>query len=234
MTLTGSFSWFPELDTPTHTLVVSNELGLFTISQSFFGVPPTDDLVPVTLNLMGTTTDHFVLDFVTGTSFINDRVDFDLLSLSALPDQIIAVGPNSQIVNLQGTVTYDYTPAVSSVPESSHLGDDAARVRWPGLRVPPVTQGLARLATSTNDASLKRRPPFRRSFHNCNVSCGCAARIIRAPSQLSKRQVTIRRFAPMFVNPLFSNHSMQVPHFDLTSIPPQIKSLPIPELSNWF
>jgi hypothetical protein len=99
--------------------VVSNELGLFTISQGFLGVPPTDDLVPVTLNLMGTTTDHFVLDFVTGTSFINDRVDFDLLSLSALPDQIIAVGPNSQIVNLQGTVTYDFTPAVSSVPEPS-------------------------------------------------------------------------------------------------------------------
>jgi hypothetical protein len=119
VTLTGSFSWFPELDTPTHTLVVSNMLGLFTIFQSFRGVPVTDDLVPVTLILMGTTTDHFVLDFVTGTSFINDRVDFDLLSLSALPDQIIAVGPNSQIVNLQGTVTYDYTPAVSSVPEPS-------------------------------------------------------------------------------------------------------------------
>jgi hypothetical protein len=31
----------------------------------------------------------------------------------------------------------------------------------------------------------------------------------------------------MFVNPLFSNHSMQVPHLDLTSIPLQIKSLPI-------
>jgi hypothetical protein len=120
VTLTGSFNWFPELDThPAHQLVVNNALGPFTIFQTFLGVPVTDDLVPVTLILMGTTTDHFVLDFVTGTSFINDRVDFDLLSLSALPDQIIAVGPNSQIVNLQGTVTYDYTPAVSSVPEPS-------------------------------------------------------------------------------------------------------------------
>jgi hypothetical protein len=113
VTLTGSFNWFPELDTPTHTLVVSNELQLFTISQSFLGVPVTDDVVPVTLNLMGTTTDPFVLKFVTGTSSVNDRVDFDLLSLSALPDQLIAVGPNGQIVNPQGTVTYDYTPAVS-------------------------------------------------------------------------------------------------------------------------
>jgi hypothetical protein len=79
----------------------------------------TDDLVPVTLNLMGTTTDPLTLNLVTGTSFVNDEVDFKLFSLSALPDQLIAVGPNNQIVNLQGTFTYDYTPAVSGVPEPS-------------------------------------------------------------------------------------------------------------------
>jgi hypothetical protein len=119
VTLTGSFSWFPELDTPTHTLLVSNMLEFFIISQSFLGVPVTDDLVPVTLNLMGTTTNPSVLNFVTGTSSVNDQVEFRLFSLSALPDQLIAAGANNQIVNLQGTVTYDYTPAVSGVPEPS-------------------------------------------------------------------------------------------------------------------
>jgi hypothetical protein len=87
VTLTGSFSWFPELDTPTHTLLVTNILQLFTISQSFLGVSVTDDLVPATLNLMGTTT---TLNFVTGTSFVNDQVEFVLFSLSALPDQLVA------------------------------------------------------------------------------------------------------------------------------------------------
>ena len=51
LTLTGSFSWFPELDTPTHTLLVTNRLQAFTISQSFLAFPVTDDSVPVTLNL---------------------------------------------------------------------------------------------------------------------------------------------------------------------------------------
>jgi hypothetical protein len=101
--------------THPHQLVVSNELQLFTVFQTFLGVPATDDVVPVTPNLMGTTTDPFVLNFVTGTSSVNDQVRFDLFSLSALPDQLVALGANSQIVNLQGTVTYDYTP-VSSVP----------------------------------------------------------------------------------------------------------------------
>ena len=117
LTLTGSFSWFPELDTPTHTLLVTNRLQAFTISQSFLGVPVTDDLVPVTLNLMGTTTNPQLLNFVTGTSTVNDEVDFELFSLSALPDQLVALGPGDQLVNLQGTVTYVYTPAVSAVPE---------------------------------------------------------------------------------------------------------------------
>ena len=117
LTLTGSFNWFPELDThPTHTLIVNNRLSAFTLTQTFLGIPPTDDLVPVTVNLMGTTTNQFALDFVTGTSFVTDEMDFQLLSLSALPDQLSAIGePNDQLVNLQGTVTYDYTPAISGV-----------------------------------------------------------------------------------------------------------------------
>jgi hypothetical protein len=121
VTLTGSFNWFPELDThPVHQLVVNNELGPFTIFQTFLGVPVTDDLVPVTLNLMGTTTDQFTKNVVTGTSFVTDQVFLELFSLSALPDQVSAIGePGDQLVNLQGTVTYDYTPAVSSVPEPS-------------------------------------------------------------------------------------------------------------------
>ena len=50
--------------------------------------------------------------------FVTDEMDFDLLSLSALPDQLSAIGePGDQLVNLQGTITYDYTPAVSGVPE---------------------------------------------------------------------------------------------------------------------
>lgn len=124
LTLAGSFNWFPELDTPTHQLVVTSQLSPgFTISQTFLGVPPTDDIVPVTLNLMGTTTDPLVLGVLTESpqlpSFVTDELIFELFSLSKLPDQIVALGPNDTIVNLRGTVTYDYAPAVSSVPEPS-------------------------------------------------------------------------------------------------------------------
>ena len=118
VTLAGSFNWFPELDSPTHTLIVTNELGGFSTTQTFLGIPVTDDTVPVTVNLTGTTSNPFVLNFLTGTSFANDRVDLNLLSLSAFPDQIIAVGPNDQIVSLQGTVTYDYTPTTTPVPSA--------------------------------------------------------------------------------------------------------------------
>jgi hypothetical protein len=121
LTLIGSFNWFPELDTlpiHPHTLIANNRLSGFTLTQTFLGIPPSDDLVPVTLNLMGTATDQFTKNFVTGTSFVTDEVDFELLSLSALPDQVSAIGePGDQLVNLQGTITYDYTPAVSGVPE---------------------------------------------------------------------------------------------------------------------
>jgi PEP-CTERM motif len=122
LTLTGSFNWFPFLDSnPAHQLVVSSELGpTFTIFQTFDGVPVTDDTVPVSLNLMGTTTSPLTFNIVTGTSFFTDQVLLDLFSLSAFPDQVSAIGePGDQLVSLQGTVTYDYTPAVSGVPEPS-------------------------------------------------------------------------------------------------------------------
>jgi hypothetical protein len=71
-----------------------------------------------------------------------------LFCSASLPCQtnLWRVGVGTQFVNLQG-VTYDYTPAVSGVP-GLDLGDDAAWLRWPWLRVPPVpTQSVVRIET---------------------------------------------------------------------------------------
>jgi hypothetical protein len=120
LTLTGSFRWFPRLDAthPPHELVVSTMLSpALTASQTFLGIPVTDDLVPVTLNLMGTSTNPVFLNFITGTSFVTDELDLNLFGISDLPDQVSGVAlPGSQLLNLQGTVTYDYTPN-AAVPE---------------------------------------------------------------------------------------------------------------------
>jgi hypothetical protein len=154
LTLTGSFNWFPELDNhPPHQLVVTNFLPAFTISQTFIGVPVTDDLVPVTLNLIGTSTNPQFLNFITGTSFVTDQLLLQLFSISALPDQVSALGPNDQLVNLQGTVTYDYTPAVSGVPEPS---------TWAMMLL-----GFAGLGFAFRTS--RRRVSFARSSKPCDV-----------------------------------------------------------------
>jgi hypothetical protein len=114
VTLTGSFNW---ITSPPSTLDVAFTLDSFDKVQQIAGVPVMGNLVPVTLNLMGTTNFPTTLQFVTGTSSVNLEVTIAAIT-NVNFENTIGGGMGTQIVNLQGTVTYDFDPS-AAVPEPS-------------------------------------------------------------------------------------------------------------------
>jgi hypothetical protein len=77
------------------------------------------NVVPVTVDVMGTTNFATTLQFVTGTSTVNDEVIIAAIT-NVNFENTIGGGMGTQIVNLQGTVTYDFTPS-AAVPEPATL-----------------------------------------------------------------------------------------------------------------
>jgi hypothetical protein len=112
VTLTGSFNW---VTSPPSTLDVENKLDSFTLVQQIPGVPVMGNVVPVTVDVMGTTNFATTLQFVTGTSTVNDEVIIAAIT-NVNFENTIGGGMGTQIVNLQGTVTYDFDPS-AAVPE---------------------------------------------------------------------------------------------------------------------
>jgi PEP-CTERM motif len=105
VTLTGTFRWLAS--GPGSGLAVGLDFGGIQVRTPPF---PFDGVE--TFNLMATGTSPPELQFFTGTSSITGEVAF---FFGSNPD-VIAQGSAR---DLQGTVTYDYTPTVAAIPEPS-------------------------------------------------------------------------------------------------------------------
>jgi PEP-CTERM motif len=112
LTLTGPFRWVP--NQPGNTLALTLEFGTAHINTPNF--PPGGGVEMA--NLMGMLTFPSDLLIFTGASAINGLLIFDW-GAGSTPNTSPDVISQAGVMALQGTVTYDYTPAVAGVAEPS-------------------------------------------------------------------------------------------------------------------
>jgi hypothetical protein len=108
VTLTGPFRWIAQIS--TNTLSLTLEFGSTKILTPNF--PPGGGFEMV--NLMQTLTSPFQLQDFIGTTSMNGLLIFNWGGGTQPSNDVIS---QSGVMDLQGTVTYDYTPAVTAVPE---------------------------------------------------------------------------------------------------------------------
>jgi len=112
VTLTGPFQWIP--NQPGNSLSLTLTFGPSSTHITSPNFPAGGGFEMA--NLMGTLTAQSALLVFTGTSSITGDLDFNWSGGPiASPDVIARAGAAA----LTGTVTYDYTAAVSGVPELS-------------------------------------------------------------------------------------------------------------------